>query len=96
MQLGFTYYEARASFLHNLLARLVFKREVLRITQKHGIEGFTLLKALGAWHGKTEPSYQLLLENVSEGTVRALAGDFRDRFHQDAVMLKNGRKVDFI
>lgn len=96
MQLGFTYYQAKHNFLQNLVARLQFKREVLRITQKHGIEGFTLLKALGAWQGKTEPSYQLLLEGVSKRTVRALAKDFRDRFSQDAVMVKSGNKVEFI
>jgi hypothetical protein len=96
MQLGFTYYQARRSPIANFLAKLSFNKKVLAITQKHGIEGFTLLKALGAWQGKTEPSYQLLLEGVPKRTVRALARDFRDSFSQDAVMLKDGKTVEFI
>lgn len=96
MELGFTYYQAKQSLLKNIVARLRFKSEVIRITRKHGIQGFTLLKALGAWQGKTEPSYQMLLIDVPQATVRALARDFRDAFKQDSVMVKNGRKVEFI
>lgn len=96
MTLGLTYYRAENNLLQNIVARLQFKKEVLRITQKHGVRGFTLLKALGAWDGKTEPSYQLLIEGVSDRAIRALASDFRDRFKQEAVMVSNGRKVDFV
>ncbi len=96
MELGFTYFQAKRNPVQNLIARLRFKREVVRLSQKHGIEGFTLLKALGAWQGKTEPSYQMQLVGVSKDTVRALASDLRDAFHQDAVMVKDGRRVEFI
>lgn len=96
MELGFTYYQAKQSFLANIRARLAFKRNIIRLTRKHNISGFTLLKALGAWEGKTEPSYQMYLIGVPQATVRALAADFRDAFKQDAVMVKNGRKVEFI
>lgn len=96
MTLGFTYYQAKHSFVWNLRAKASFKRKVIQITQRHGIEGFTLLNALGAWQGKTEPSYQMLLEGVSQDTVRALARDFRDSFSQDSVMLKDGETVEFL
>lgn len=96
MQLGLTYYRENASFAENLYNKFRFKKQLLRLAKKYNIEGFTLLKALGAWQGKTEPSYQLIIENVPERTVRALASDCRDTFKQDSVMLKNGRKVDFI
>lgn len=96
MTIGVTYYRTENNIFQNLVARLRFKKEVMNLTLKHGIEGFTLLKALGAWKGKTEPSYQLLLEGVPEATVRALAEDFRDSFRQEAVMVKSGNKVRFI
>lgn len=96
MTLGFTYYQAKNSFAWNVKAKLTFKRRVIAITQKHGIEGFTLLNALGAWQGKTEPSFQMLLEGVDKRTVRALAEDFRDSFSQDSVMLKDGEQVEFV
>ena len=96
MELGFTYYQARQNPFQNLISRFRFKREVLRLTAKHGIEGFTLLKCLGAWQGKTEPSYQMLLVGIPKPKVRALARDFRDAFHQDAVLLRDGKLVEFI
>lgn len=96
MVLSLTYYRASGNILSNTLEHFRFRGEVLRLTQKHGIKGFTLLKALGAWEGKTEPSYQLLVEGVPKRVLKELAKDFRDRFRQDAVMLNDGKKVEYV
>ena len=96
MELGFTYYRASDSKVINAINSLKFKRKVLRIVAKHGIQGFTLLKALGAWQGKVEPSYQMSLIGVPKRTVKALARDLRDEFRQDSVLVKDGAKVEFI
>lgn len=96
MQLGFTYYRSNKNRLHNLVAKLRFKRTVIELAQKHNIEGFTLVKALGAWNGETEPSYQMYLEGIDEVTAEQFAGALRDSFEQEAVMVKSGDSVRFI
>lgn len=96
MQLGFTYYRDSNNALQNFIAKLRFKRDVIEVTQKHKVDGFTLVKSLGAWQGKTEPSFQMYLEGVSKSKAKQLASEFRDKFGQDAVMLKDSERVEFV
>ena len=96
MEIGFTYYRASDNRVNNTISKLRFRRRVLQLVAKHGIEGFTLLSALGAWQGKVEPSYQMSLIGVPKRTVKALAKDLRDTFKQDSVLIKDGKQVEFI
>jgi hypothetical protein len=95
MSISFTYYRAGHP-VHNAIAKLKFRRVLLQVTNEHSIEGFTLISTLGAWHGKTEPSYLLEVENVSTKTITGLAKSLKAVFNQEAIMLKTANGVEFI
>lgn len=97
MNINFTYYRASDSKLKNALAYLGFRRKIIEVTQAHSVEGFTLIKCLGAWQGKTEPSYQMSLVQIDETVALNLAVGLKDLWRQDSVMVtKDNGEVIFL
>lgn len=97
MVINFTYYRASNSPIANLRAKLSFKKKLIEVTQRHGVQGFTLVTTLGAWQGKTEPSYQLTVVNIDRKVVIDMATEMRDVWQQDSVMVTDDKgKVYFV
>lgn len=50
-----------------------------------GIEGATIVPALGLWKGSTEQSVLVRIAGLSDATAAVLAEQLRNHFHQEAV-----------
>ena len=59
--------------------------DVASVLEAHGVEGATLIPAVGYWQGKRERSVVVTLAGIPERTVRRIAESICQQFNQDAV-----------
>lgn len=61
---------------------------LVAISKRHNIQGFTLANQTGYWAGELEASHALTLLDTSPEQAKAVALAIKSTYHQDAVILE--------
>lgn len=68
-------------------------QELADALTRYGVQGATIIPALGLWQGKVEQSNVVQIGGIDEQRVRELAGLIRDEFAQQAVYVQHGDRA---
>jgi len=75
--------------------RLELERDLVELAKQNDLAGFSLTDQLGYWAGELEQSHILTLLDVSKQKAFGLAEQIRDKYEQEAVIVRPVKQVNY-